>query len=575
MSLAIIGKIISGGQTGTDRAGLDAAISHGIPVGGHCPKGRKAEDGVIPSHYPLVETGSPNYAVRTYMNVRESDGTLVLNIGPLNGGTLATVEYAAKRRKPCLVVQLDPIDRSFSEVADWMADNDIRTLNIAGPRESKAPGTYDHSLRFLNRLISLLKRRRLRYGRQKTTSLARGLFSPETWPNIFLVGGIVRDLLIGRESNDIDLASTLPQPFFESLGFRRIEGKRTAPIMFRHQPGIGKLEVTLLSPEESIEHDLWRRDFRCNALAMTLSGEIIDPLGGRRDIKKQRLRHCSVRSFVDDPLRMFRAFRFEADGWRMATETESLIMGRDWEETLKAIPVERFMREMLKALETREPGGFFRKMLELNVGRNFLPEIFKMAVIPAGPIEHHPEGDLFIHSCQVVERISMTTCDPLARFCAFFHDLGKLATDPALYPKHHGHDEAGFGMAHVFCDRLKLPASWKRALAWTNRLHNNANKWEELRDSTKIRMAEQAVKVGIAEILPLVSAADRPRSPAMPDWEATLRAVRMTTEELGIAPLQLEMMDPGKKTALILQKRVEQLRKALTKSAAQKKAPGK
>lgn len=554
-------KIVSGGQTGVDRAGLDAALLHGIPLGGYCPKGRRAEDGPIPSRYPLVETDSPDYAVRTRRNVRESDATLVLNIGPLTGGTRATVEYALQRKKPCLMVQLDRTGCSVAETADWLANNNISTLNIAGPRESKAPGTYDMSLRFLNRLLTLLAMRRFRSDRQKAITLARELFPPRTWPQIFLVGGIVRDLLRGRTTSDIDLLSPLGQPVFESLGFRRVESTSGTAIMFRHQPGIGKIEVTLAAAGESIEDDLCRRDFRCNAMAMTLDGHIVDPLGGRHDLKKMRLHPCSDRTFSDDPIRIFRAFRFEADGWRMSSTAEKLVAGENWEEQLSITPIERFAREMQKALAGAEPVQFFRRMHELEIGTGYLPELFRMDRIPAGPVEHHPEGDLFTHACQVLERTAAMTADPLARFCALFHDLGKLATDPALYPKHHGHDEAGFTLAPGFCDRLKLPTAWKRALAWTNRLHNSANKWEELRDSTKIRMAELAIKGGIEEILPLVSAADRPRSPVMPGWETALKVARMTVEELGVAPLQLEMMSPEKRGEFILQKRIEALRK--------------
>ncbi|GAM08826.1 multifunctional CCA protein [Geobacter sp. OR-1] len=245
----------------------------------------------------------------------------------------------------------------------------------------------------------------------------------------------------------------------------------------------------------------------------------------------------------------------------MSRETRLLIDGAGWEERLALIPIERFTREMEKALAGYNPVRFFSMMLEAGIGACYLPELFNMPKIPAGPLEHHPEGDLFSHSCQVLERVACRTDDPIARFCAFFHDLGKLATAPALYPKHHGHDEAGFDMAALFCDRLKLPGSWKKALAWTNRLHNNANKWEELRDSTRIRMAEQAIKGGISEILALVSAADRPRPAAMPGWETALKAARMSTEELGIPPLQLEMMAPENRGAFILQKRIEALRK--------------
>ncbi len=134
-------KIVSGGQTGVDRAALDAAQALGFPCGGWCPKGRSAEDGAISSRYPLRETTSTRYAQRTAMNVADSDGTLILARGALRGGTALTAQLAQKKRRPCRVVLLD---RGFSlrETVFWLEANRIAVLNVAGPRESQCPGIY-------------------------------------------------------------------------------------------------------------------------------------------------------------------------------------------------------------------------------------------------------------------------------------------------------------------------------------------------------------------------------------------------------------------------------------------------
>ncbi len=159
MKKARLEKVISGGQTGADRAGLDAALKCGIPVGGFCPQGRRAEDGAIPATYPLTETRSRSYDVRTRMNVRAADATLVLNLGELSGGTLSTVEYAARRNKPCLVVQLDDAGHATPQaVAEWLRANAVRTLNIAGPREGKAPGIRALAREFLEQVFGLGER---------------------------------------------------------------------------------------------------------------------------------------------------------------------------------------------------------------------------------------------------------------------------------------------------------------------------------------------------------------------------------------------------------------------------------
>ena len=396
---------------------------------------------------------------------------------------------------------------------------------------------------------------------EKITTFVKGIIPRDSLQAIFLVGGVVRDLLLGKAVCDIDLLAALPESKLTAVGFRLVEGKSTAPIMFRHDPEFGKIEVTLIPGLASLPEDLANRDFTCNAIAMSLDGELFDPLGGRGDLLRRELRACSKRSFITDPLRIFRALRFEADDWRMTPETEEQIREGLLEAQLQAIPVERFTREMQKGLAGMYPERFFQRMQELGTGITFLPEIFRMPHIPAGPPEHHPEGDLFTHSCQVLERAAIMTSDPLARFCAFFHDLGKLSTNPGLYPQHHGHDESGFAMAQPFSDRLKLPTLWKRSLAWINRLHGNANRWDELRDSSKIRMAEQAIKNGIAEMLPIIAAADKPAGSGMRGWEKALEVAAMSTEQLGIPQLQIETMPTEHRAALILQKRVESFRK--------------
>ena len=137
----MIQKVVSGGQTGVDRAGLDAAMAIGIPIGGYCPKGRLAEDGTVPDIYPLIEMHSASYTSRTEQNVIDSDGTLVLNLGKLSGGTKRTVEFAIKHSRPYLTIQMEE-KPEVTAVIEWIQQNSICTLNIAGPRESKCPGIY-------------------------------------------------------------------------------------------------------------------------------------------------------------------------------------------------------------------------------------------------------------------------------------------------------------------------------------------------------------------------------------------------------------------------------------------------
>ena len=145
-------RIVSGGQSGVDRAALDVALALGLSCGGWCPRGRKAEDGPINARYPLKETPSPDYAQRTEWNVRDSDGTLILNRGELAGGTAQTVEVAERLGKPYLIVDLAK-PPSASAIHAWVRSHKVRVLNIAGPREGKCAGIYSEAARFLRTIF--------------------------------------------------------------------------------------------------------------------------------------------------------------------------------------------------------------------------------------------------------------------------------------------------------------------------------------------------------------------------------------------------------------------------------------
>lgn len=158
-------RIVSGGQTGVDRAALDVAIALGIPHGGWCPQGRRAEDGRISAQYQLQETPQRQYRVRTRLNVQQSDGTLILFLGQagesppaeqLTGGTLLTFQLAQRNQKPVLVFPLSGEDSSdrLSHIRQWLTEHQVENLNIAGPRESQSPGVYQSACDCLTRLFT-------------------------------------------------------------------------------------------------------------------------------------------------------------------------------------------------------------------------------------------------------------------------------------------------------------------------------------------------------------------------------------------------------------------------------------
>lgn len=145
-------KVMSGGQTGVDRAALDVALANDIACGGWCPKGRMAEDGPLDARYPLVETTAPSPTQRTEWNVRDADGTLIITWGPPTGGTFRTAAVAKRMKKAVLTIDMTQ-NPTVETVVEWIAKHNIHVLNIAGPRASEVQNAYEDSKAFLLKLL--------------------------------------------------------------------------------------------------------------------------------------------------------------------------------------------------------------------------------------------------------------------------------------------------------------------------------------------------------------------------------------------------------------------------------------
>ncbi|MEJ2688633.1 MAG: putative molybdenum carrier protein [Deltaproteobacteria bacterium] len=152
-------KIISGGQTGADRAALDVAIRKGFAHGGWIPKGRLTEAGPLPEKYKLQETATESYSQRTEKNIQEADGTVILSHGILTGGSSLTEKLAQKHGKPLLHLNLDKI--SLTDAARrlhcWLAANEIEVVNVAGTRASTDPEIYDATVQVLELALCIFK----------------------------------------------------------------------------------------------------------------------------------------------------------------------------------------------------------------------------------------------------------------------------------------------------------------------------------------------------------------------------------------------------------------------------------
>jgi hypothetical protein len=151
-------RIVSGGQTGVDRAALDAALQAGIACGGWCPEGRKAEDGRIPEAYPLTELAKGGYPERTLQNVMKSDATVIIYFGKPTGGTALTIEFCHKEGKPYLLIDAErlSIQAATERIGNFVSQHRLSVLNVAGPRASGVPGAYDYAYQVISKFLPAL-----------------------------------------------------------------------------------------------------------------------------------------------------------------------------------------------------------------------------------------------------------------------------------------------------------------------------------------------------------------------------------------------------------------------------------
>ena len=380
----------------------------------------------------------------------------------------------------------------------------------------------------------------------------------------WVVGGAVRDLLLGRSPKDIDVVVQASKDALEQLGGIPVDPQTGIPVYIfkfenfhvevalpRREKKIGvgykgfKFET---GPDVSLEEDLSRRDFTINAMAMDANGKIVDPFGGVEDLQRRILRAVNPEAFKDDPLRVIRAARFAARGFEIEGETLKLMQAVP-ENEFKALPIERFTNELLKALS--EP--YFEKFLRVLVMVPracgvFFPELLQTQEVPAGPQKYHPEGSLFNHIVQTVARC--TTIE--GRFAALMHDMGKLLTPKELWPKHHGHDSLGEPLVRGICQRLKVPARLRDTAVLVTAEHMKVS---NLRDSKLLQLAERALRMRAHEALIECVQADQGME-ATQRFEKALRVVSIPARELGV----LLEGNPQAIKSRILQRRILLLR---------------
>ncbi|WP_019894874.1 multifunctional CCA addition/repair protein [Hydrogenovibrio halophilus] len=289
--------------------------------------------------------------------------------------------------------------------------------------------------------------------------------------NVYLVGGAVRDRLLGWAQSDRDwvVVGATPESMraqgYVPVGqdfpvFLHPETKEEYALARQERKqGRGYHGFTVqFSPDVTLEEDLLRRDLTINAMAESSKGDIIDPYGGRQDLKDRVLRHVSP-AFAEDPLRVLRVARFAAKlaefDFHLADDTRVLMQQMSASGELDALTPERVWQEVAKALKTVCPRRFFELLDEVGALKPLFPELAALKGVTQ-PSKYHPEGDVWTHTRMVLDQACQLSDALSVRWAALMHDLGKGVTPPELWPRHHGHEQAGVPLVEALGQRYRL-----------------------------------------------------------------------------------------------------------------------
>lgn len=322
---------------------------------------------------------------------------------------------------------------------------------------------------------------------------------------IYLVGGALRDLVLKRPAREFDYAYFGSQEEFLRMFPSAQPAGKDFPIYIvrgrEFAPGRGP----------DILGDLERRDLTINALALDLTagpdiGNLFAHPLALEDIRNKILRPASATALADDPVRVFRVARFAARLPEFSASEELLEAMRDVAASgvLGAQTAERVGAELLKALATPAPGRFFELLATTGALKPWFVELAAAAAIPAGPVEHHA-ADVLSHTLEVMNRLAG---DPLRTYMGLCHDLGKIATDTALWPHHYGHEQRGGPLAEGLGLRLKLSLRYVKAGALAARLHMQAGRYAELRPGTRVDLLDALYTTRMVDEMFDLAAAD-------------------------------------------------------------------
>jgi tRNA nucleotidyltransferase (CCA-adding enzyme) len=323
---------------------------------------------------------------------------------------------------------------------------------------------------------------------------------------VYLVGGAVRDQLLNYPVKERDwvVVGATPELMLQQ-GYQQVG--RDFPVFLhptthdeyalarkerKSAPGYYGFECDI-AKTVTLEDDLQRRDLTINAMAMDEKGNIIDPYGGLADLKEKKLRHVSD-AFIEDPVRVLRVARFAAryyhDGFTVADETRLLMYEMTKRGELSHLVAERVWQELQRSLNEKNPEIFITTLRSCGALKIILPEIDNLFGVP-NPLNHHPEIDSGVHTLLVLQAAVAMSPDPMIRFAALVHDLGKACTPQGDWPSHRGHEEFGVAVIEELSARLRIPVALRKFAVMVSRFHLLIHRIAELRAKTIVKVLEQ------------------------------------------------------------------------------------
>ncbi len=323
-------------------------------------------------------------------------------------------------------------------------------------------------------------------------------------PRLYVVGGAVRDALLGLPASDRDWVAvgTTPQALLDQ-GYRAVgkdfpvfihpdtgEEVALARTERKSGPGYRGFEVQA-APGVTLEEDLQRRDLTINAIAQAEDGTLTDPFGGQKDLQDRVLRHVSP-AFVEDPVRLLRLARLAARfaDFSVAPETAALLRQMVHDGEVDTLVAERVWQELSRGLMTAQPSRMFDVLRGCGALQRLLPELDRLWGVPQRP-EHHPEVDTGVHMMLVMDRAATLNAPLPVRWACLVHDLGKGTTPADMLPRHHGHEQRSARMAKAVGQRLRVPADCQDLADVVAREHGNVHRSGELGARALVRLFER------------------------------------------------------------------------------------